>query len=752
MKRFILASLFIATTPLAAQSPPERAFLDSITTARLDSRESCATAPGAVERLCSGLTLLNRVSATGAVTDASRAIGLFERAVADNATWPRAWFGLGLARIQAARSGLIAHEGALQPSGLSLEAGAGYALVRALELEPGYPPAAEALALISIPREGASRLQERVAMLRHVRPLLSGLGDYSAAQVELVGGDPDSATSFLEAALLHSDIDSGVVLLSLARARYRANRPVEGRAMLLRGARDTAAASQAAYRAELVWTATAEELSEWDSLPPPARSDWLAGYWGTRDVTDGRGEGERLIEHYRRMEFALHHYRMELPRRGAQRSSSSLNAVDHLDLYSAGTVDFKDLYGTTSMLRQFRSSSSVFDDRGVVYIRQGPPDRVARTVGGQAFEGWSYERDGGPPLVLYFKEEDFDGQVGATALTPQVLTAFPLERAQLCQLDPGTCPFAADPRATTLATYGGRLPSAQAKMLANAARTTSPSSIAAAVNKGRASIDTATTTDRFARKFSQAITPTIQMLSVRKTTSDSPYILLVFAIPGDQALSVPLGEAGGRTGYSFRLVASVARHGDGKRFSVDTIRNFATQQPLTAGEYLIGSLELRVEPGDYTSSLAITQEDGRGAVASLGRVVAAASRNKLAVSDVILGAPGGALKWNSGRELVALNPLNAFRSGGTAALYAQFSGMKPSLEYQATLEVFLADDPKEKRPQLSISFVQPAKSGLIEIQRDVALKNLKPGRYRVRLAISGGGEQAFGSTILTIVK
>ncbi|MES2305621.1 MAG: hypothetical protein V4558_08940 [Gemmatimonadota bacterium] len=770
MRRIFGFAFLIITATASAQSPAQRAWLDSATA----SAPQCNSGTGSLKRLCGGLAAVRRAAATGDASEASKSLLTFERAVLDDPTWPLAWYGLGLARVQAARAKLIAHEGALQPLGMSFEAGAGFALIRALTLDVSYLPAAEALALISIPREGASRLVERIAMLRKLRPRLTGTADYSAAQVELNGGDPDSATAFLHDALQRTDIDSGVVLLALARSRYAAKDPVDGRKMLIRGARDSASASRAAYAQELSWVATPTELREWDSLPSAARADWLTAFWNTRDVSDGHEDGARLIEHYRRFEYAMKNYTLQLPRTGKHQISRSSMAGDYIDLDAvvrdvghdadtsaaeAGITEMaasKRFSGTGAGLAQFRSLTVVFDDRGVVYIRQGPPDQFARTVGGKAIEGWRYDRDGGTPLVLYFKEEDFDGQAGASTLTPEILSSYPQERDQLCQLEPGDCTFSADPRVTTLATgrdvASPRSGSPQSRLLAGAARTTSTARVAAAATRGKANIDTVTTTDRFARKFPHQVEPVVQLLSVRQAVEGTPRLLVVFAIPGDQLASLALAEAGGRTGYPVHFVVSAARHGDGRRFVMDTIRNFATPHPLKAGEFLSGMLELPIEPGDYTGSLLISQQDGRGAVARLGRITVIGSRQQLAISDVVLGVAGSKTHWNSGSSEVSLNPMNAFSSGGEAELYGQLSGMKSGQDYVLTFEVFRADDAVGKKPRLAISFPQTARDGLVEIQRSVGLKSLDPGRYRVKVAIAGAGESAFAMTVLTVVK
>src|SRR5512146_1940608 len=57
-----------------------------------------------------------------------------------------------------------------------------------------------------------------------------------------------------------------------------------------------------------------------------------------------------------------------------------------------------------------RDESSTFDDRGVVYIRQGPPDRTATYISESlpSNESWLYFRPGGN-LVLNFAAEGSSG-------------------------------------------------------------------------------------------------------------------------------------------------------------------------------------------------------------------------------------------------------------------------------------------------------------------------------------------------------
>ena len=83
--------------------------------------------------------------------------------------------------------------------------------------------------------------------------------------------------------------------------------------------------------------------------------------------------GERLREHYRRLYFARKTYRL-------------ITANRH--------------YFITET---FRSGSRDFDDRGLIYIRQGPPDAIATWTapGLQPNVSWRYDRPDGN-LVLHF--------------------------------------------------------------------------------------------------------------------------------------------------------------------------------------------------------------------------------------------------------------------------------------------------------------------------------------------------------------
>jgi hypothetical protein len=683
--------------------------------------------------------------------------------------WSQAWFALGLVRLAFARAGKIAMSGPLQAVGESNEAGAVHAFVRALELRPGSERYADALARAPVPREGVDPV--RLSTQRKAYGLLSPPAKYAASIVELTGGSADSAIALLTSALGSGVVDTGLVDLALARAYYRIGSPEAGLNALLSGVRDTSAVSLSAYRQSITWVASPTELADWDRLRPDERPGWLNAFWASRDVRAGRSVGARLIEHYRRWEFALAHYAVQVPQTGRHRVSSQSSTVDYfadeLYLRYLQQLSPEDLTqddelllrlngdqttsGDRSRLRAYMNAQTMLDDRGIIYLRYGAPDKSARTNDGLAYELWRYELPS-HPLILYFKEEDFDGQAGASVLTPTLLAADPRQRDQLCHLDLRLCSTNADPSTTDLLATGQRLVSSAERMIAREARRLSSDDIARAAAVGNASIRSATTTDDFSPRFSPGIPVLAQILGLRTGNAAEGRILVPFALQGDKLQTDSSVGVDGRVVYPlhFRLIA--LRKNDGSRFQEDTARKFVAHHELSSREYLVGLVSLEVPSGNYSVSLVVTQSDGRGSVVNISEVVVPPGDGILTASDLVLGREESGVRWNSGRTAVPLNPLNAFSRTDNAEVYVQLSGLKAGESYRTTFEFFRSDDDPKHAPRLRVASSEPATATWMELQRSIGLKNLDPGRYRVEFTVSGAGGSAKAVGWMTVTQ
>ncbi len=777
------ALLLVAITPARAQDSADRAFLDSLlprlvaaTTATLPSESACTWRSADLARLCQGLIVGRRGSLTTNADDARRADDLLIRSVKDHPDWPVAWFGLGINRLSLARLKVFSHEGPLLGTGLSNEAGGANALAQALKLDPTFSAAADALAFTPMPREGSSVLKDRVTLLRQVRSLLSPEALAVVAAFEREAGNVDSAIALQRRALASGQVDSGVVQLDLARNLYRTGHPGEGHAALIAGAATASKASIAAYRAELSWVASPKELAEWDSLPNAERSAWVAAFWSRRDVAEGRQDGERLIEHYRRIEYAMAHYRVQLPQTGRQRILSTSGTSEYMDEYAARRaslhgsiissgasrdaanelVTFVGMSwseGSESPARYYHPIQDQVDDRGVAYIRQGPPDQVARTTSGEALELWRYDRPDGP-LLLHFRETDFDGSMGATVLVPTFISLpIPL-RNEVCHLELTECPHSSrsQPYRQIMGFTIPRIMGLVAKEVHDEGARLFPEAIVRSAARGKHFIDVAVTTDAFPREFTHQVAPSVQIFGLDRATGGAPRLVVAFAIPGDQLAHTTLFGGDGRAVYPVRLQLMAARERDGVRVDLDTVRQFATAAPLTNTEYLTGIIELPATPGAYGVSLVITQTDGRGAVAHLGSVVVPGSGARLTMSDLVLGREASGTRWNSGATVVPLNPLNTWSVGAGAEVYFQLSGLVTGESYVTKYDFFLSTDDPKRGPRLSISGTQVATQSRLEVSRTLGLQNLPPGRYRVQVTTTGGGRSVTATAWMTIVK
>ncbi len=773
MPRQLIAALLLAAPALGAQSPAQHATIDSlfgelalVTTAdQMPAASRCTPYHGAMLHLCQGAVATKRADFSDDRDTAIEAEHELRQVVDDEPKWAAGWYALGMARLALARAGVTAKAGPLQVLGMSWESGAGHALVRSLELDSTNTDAATALALIPIPREGASQLRGRLAMLRRIRPLLGPAALAGAARVERVAGSRDSAAVLWQRTLDSGVLDSASVATELVRDLYASGRAEEGASVLLAHAATTTDAGQAAYRRELSWVAEPGELTTWDSLPPSERPGWLRQFWAGRDIAGGWPDGTRLVEHYRRIEAAWKDFTLSLPPSGRQMSSSTTGGIDTFqDLLlerrmmgneglaieivegKAGNetpvTDARLLTGQFQAMglggpfRAFRTTQEVLDDRGIVWIRYGKPTQIVSSAGGEALQVWAYDNIT-PRLVLQFREENFDGQVGASRLVPTLIDVAGRFRDQFCGIECSLCSthLWQDTSVDALAssrTENGRL---------------NPGSVDHIVREGTAQIARATTTDANPRDFSAPVAPIVQLYGL--TSGRRPVALAAFALPADQLEWTTPSAAAGRTVYSVRMVLSLLS-ADGTRIDVDTLRRFAVPAPLAKGQFLTGSLELPVAAGTYRGSLLLTQSDGRGAVATLPGIGVPSHNGSLDISSVVLGRQSSGIAWRSGSVLVPLNPLGAFTEKGEAALYYQVMGQQVGTSYRTTLEFFDTDSPDNS--SLTLQFDEPAESAFREVQRTVGLANLKPGRYRLRVTVVGAGATASETARLVVVK
>ncbi len=319
------------------------------------------------------------------------AAGEFEWAAELRPDWPYPWYGLGLAELAIGEHSSMALENIRQMLGKDYLSKAAKAFARAAEADPAFASAVVDLANTALTQRIRPRLEVALAAVRLAAAGPAGRN----AQVQLVRGrierEAGEADSALVAfgAYLSVGGDSGVGLLELARTMYDAGRPAQGWAAYFAGAHAaTSAQALTMYRLDLSWIADSAELAAFDGLrDPEARQRWLEQFWTRRDVVEARDVGERLAEHYRRWFYARHNFRLVSRHR-------------HYDITEV-----------------YRTKQAEFDDRGVIYLRHGEPDKRARFQclgpvdpngeGCAPNESWLYRRGGDDgDLIFHFAARD----------------------------------------------------------------------------------------------------------------------------------------------------------------------------------------------------------------------------------------------------------------------------------------------------------------------------------------------------------
>ncbi len=646
------------------------------------------------------------------------AAGEFEWAAELRPDWPYPWYGLGLAELALGESSVLAVENLRQMLGKDYLSKAARAFARATEVDPSFSSAVVDLANTALTQRIRPRLEVALTALRLAAA--SPAGRHAEVQlvrgrVEREAGEADSALAAFQAYLAVGG-DSGVGLLELARTYYFARRAPDGWRAYFSGARAaTSAPALTLYRADLSWIGDSAELAAFDALPDPAtRARWLEEFWTRRDVAEARDVGERLAEHYRRWFYARHSFRLV----------SRHRHYDITEVYRAKQVEF--------------------DDRGVIYLRHGEPDRRARFICGEAEqpigegcatnESWLYRREDGD-LIFHFAARD---DVQDYKLIESLVDALGFRRGvQAASFS--------DPQVSAL--YASRDQFGPLYGRVGHSLHAPGSALAQDRAQGRRSIAVGTTSDSYAQRFEQPL-GVVSSEFVVGAEAGGQMLQVVFAVPGDRLAGEP---GGGGLLYPLRFRVIVSDSAAGVVARLDTLRVFAARQALRQPAYLAGRLALPVPPGRYRYRLLVMTPDG--VAGDLVRqdsleVRALSGGGSFAVSDVVVGREGSGLVWVQAErgDTVRLNPLGRFPEGSTAELYYEIYGLARGATYHTVVR--LEREGRRSlfgairglfgggRAPVLLEFDAAAEGPVTRVHRGVALRDVAKGSYRLTVVIS----------------
>jgi GWxTD domain-containing protein len=417
------------------------------------------------------------------------------------------------------------------------------------------------------------------------------------------------------------------------------------------------------------------------------RVGFLRRFWTLRDRRDLRGEGARLSEHFRRRTYAEQHFPLLTNRR-----SSSID-----DIYRTATVPF--------------------DDRGMIYLRQGTPDQTISVpvAGMQPNETWVYRRSEGD-LLLHFKSGGAYTVGGDIQDYRLVRSLFDLGAQSDAQVE-----MLLASRAELLDVYG--------KILnwGGFAQTRALDREQAIVGT---SIEVATVTDANPLHFSRVIQADAEALVVG-TRADSSLVHLVFAIPTESRA----GESGQ---LAVRLRASFydATGRLGPTVERDTVLRARGRDKLLEA---LGHLEVPLPPGNWLYRVAVEINDSTGRVLPEDSIrVRPFDGSRLALSDLSLATRDRAIEWIASPQDTALfEPHPSLHPADQVELYFEVYGVQP--EHSIRTEIRLS---RGSREALHLSYQQEVAASPLRIRRTLDLNQVKPGRYtlEVRVVTSEGDE------------
>ncbi|MEJ2546631.1 MAG: hypothetical protein P8125_02320 [Gemmatimonadota bacterium] len=209
---------------------------------------------------------------------------------------------------------------------------------------------------------------------------VSGWDQLAIARLWIRAGDADAAEEALDLARESDQVPDAALLLDEARIEFIRGNPDLAATAYWEGCQTADEASALEYWLDIESLATPAEMVEWDRfrrLPIPQRDlcSHLRRFWAERSLASGLPIDARMDQHYERVRLAMDQY----SRRGSKKAPTFSNDLG-------------------------RPRNAMFDDRGLIFIRFGHPDRVTSFAGNpsiqsdivsaecyQPNESWAYD-------------------------------------------------------------------------------------------------------------------------------------------------------------------------------------------------------------------------------------------------------------------------------------------------------------------------------------------------------------------------
>lgn len=725
--RQLLLGLLCAVVPVAAQAPAQRQaleqFRDSLATleevaalrgleAELISRAR-ADRDNAMLHLRLGFVALRLGQVAGepaARRHYDEAGGEFEWAIQVQPDWPYGWYGLGLAELGVGNSEVTLVEGFQTMLGKDALTRSANAFAQSAAVDPTFELGLVELSNTALRQRINARMDVALAALRRAGRTggASGPGVLLArARIERSVGSLDSSQAALQRILVR-DSANHVARYELARTLFLTGdttaAPLWYAAI---AAGDTAVTALARRDLQLIFPDST--LAAFDAAPPAARADLLRAFWLARDDDALHRRGERLAEHYRRIDYARRAYRLVSENR------------------------------QFDIAERYRSGQTEYDDRGIAYIRHGEPDeRVQYSAPGiEPNESWLYRRDDGNMLLHFVARQDVQD--------------FRLVESLLDVLGFATALSLRDSLSLSEDAYGGLLRQRTEGLLRSrqdldpiyvrmlgAGRGGNAQLMTQERTLGRRSIARAVSTDSWPLDTGPSLDASVVLLAVGSDRRGAA-VQLAYAIPGEE---LSPREVDGAFAYPVRTRLAIQALDGTTVLRRDSTRGFVLPRALGRGELLLGHQTVEVPPGIFTVRMSVETDDG-GMVSTRDTLrVPSPLGPEIGLSDIAMGIRSVPLPWvTASGDTAWINPLSSYRRAEPLHLYFEVTGLPPGTPYRTRLAVRKPGGGIFRKifgggTALELTFEQDHPGGVDRILREVSLERVSPGDYRLEVTVS----------------
>lgn len=555
--------------------------------------------------------------------------------------------------------------------------------------------------------------------------------------LELEVGSPDSAAVAMAAPGI-AQVSSAIRFHLLAQLEFARGRDAAGIMAYYNGASTIASPEDiATFSRDLSWIARTGELAEWKKLPEDgkARETWLRAFWTRRDFRDGRPAGTRLPEHFGRWRAALRDYRWDLD--GSVALAMTTGDVAGFD-YNDGDAKFSidDAQSELIYSNRLNPLSRILDDRGRLVMRLGLPTAQSMLPGVTAGseENLIWITPDGPTIVGFSRPG-----VRVQGEQPVILMKYGMlgrnypvgDLMAVCHLDPRLCSLAGTVAADATIRLGGYVPTPVWANRANRIRV-DYTRMRELAERSEANRET----------FSDSLGAVLQAYGI-----PGGGVLVVTSVPVERLVPDAKVRDTTRT-LTVRMRSLIGDSVKGVIVAVlDTVRTWPISTSPLPGSHVSSWTFVPSPTGVWSVDVVVSSIGRRSGTGRMLRdvPVIALGATTLTLSDPILGRAGSGLTWKNGRGvLVELNPTGAWRKSDVAVLNYTIAGAVPGHVLDTRIEIWDTKG-QPKKPRIAIGFSETATGITQEVRRELLLRELEAGAYRMVVSIRDATENVASS-------